>query len=134
MIALLPENIVGDEVECVVLNRNNLKKLDHVGALDGLIAVFVVKLHVLGVRSILLGPTDRGDINRPEIAFLSCIGINVAHVPAGVTVIVPVEDEVYTILVKQGFPLLTPIFENPPSLYRFWSVTLFVKSLNIATV
>ena len=46
----MPENIVGDEVESVVLNRNNLKKLDHVGALVGLIAVFVVTLHVLVVQ------------------------------------------------------------------------------------
>jgi len=30
--------------------------------------------------------------------------------------------------------LLTPIFENPPSLYKFCKVTFFVKSLNMATV
>ena len=105
LITLFSQNIVGDEVECVIFHCDDLEELNQIGQLVRLIAVFVVTLHFLGV-GILFGPTDRGDINRPEIALLSGIGINVADVPAGITVVVPIEDEIDTVFFEQGFPVV----------------------------
>ena len=94
---LFSTNIVSDEVERVIFHGDDLKKLNQVGALVGLIAVFTVTIHLLGVSSILFGTTDRGDIHCSEIALLSCAGINMADVPARVAVVVSIEDEVDTV-------------------------------------